>query len=158
MDLVLPIRAERRCCVSVKAILKTKGNAVITAGPTDTLQRIARLIAEYRIGAVVIVDGAKHPVGIVSERDIVNALASYGAHALELPAERVMSRNLLTCEMASTPDELLGIMTNSRVRHLPVVEEGRLIGIVSIGDVVKRKLDDASAEVGMLRDYVMAGR
>ena len=144
--------------MSVKAILKGKGNAVITAGPADTLQRIARLIAEYRIGAVVIVEGDKRPVGIVSERDIVNALASYGARALELPTEQVMSRNLITCETASATDELLGVMTNSRVRHLPVVEEGRLIGIISIGDVVKRKLDDASAEVGMLRDYVMAGR
>jgi CBS domain-containing protein len=142
----------------VRDILKNKGSAVVTAQPSDTLQQIARLIADHRIGAVVVADAAGAPLGIVSERDIVNALAASGAAALETPAERVMSRSLITCDRDQTADELLAIMTASRIRHLPVVEKGKLRGIVSIGDVVKLKLDEAATEVGQLREYVMAGR
>jgi CBS domain-containing protein len=144
--------------VIVSAILKGKGNAVVTAKPADTLHQISKLIAGHRIGAVVISAPDGRPAGIVSERDIVNALAASGAGALDKPVSEVMTRNLLTCEPGNSLDELMNIMTRSRVRHLPVVEQGRLVGIVSIGDVVKCKLDEASAEVGLLRDYVMAGR
>ena len=144
--------------MTVRSILKNKGAAVVTAVQGESLQRIAQLIAEYRIGAVVVVDEDDLPVAIVSERDIVNALAGFGASVLEMPASRVMSRGLLTCSLDQTADELLAVMTQSRVRHLPVVDDGRLVGIVSIGDVVKLKLDEAAAEVGLLRDYVMAGR
>ena len=144
--------------MNARDILKNKGPAVVTARQSDTLQRIARLIAEHRIGAVLVVDSDASPLGIVSERDIVNALAAFGAGMLEMPAERVMSRALLTCGLDHTADELLTTMTASRVRHLPVVENGKLLGIVSIGDVVKLKLDEAAAEVGQLREYVMAGR
>ena len=144
--------------VTVRAILKGKGAAVVTAVPGETLHRIAQLIAEYRIGAVLILDKEGRPVGIVSERDIVNAMAASGAAALALTAADAMSRNLMTCKPSDTADEILTVMTHSRVRHLPVMEDGQMIGIVSIGDVVKRKLDDAAAEVGLLRDYVMAGR
>jgi CBS domain-containing protein len=144
--------------VIVSAILKTKGSAVVTAKPSETLHHISRLIAEHRIGAVIISDPDGRPAGIVSERDIVIALATSGARALDKPAGETMTRNLLTCEPGNSVDELMTIMTKSRVRHLPVVEHGRLVGIVSIGDVVKCKLDEASAEMGLLRDYVMAGR
>jgi CBS domain-containing protein len=144
--------------VTVRAILKGKGAAVVTAVPGETLHRIAQLIAEYRIGAVLILDMEGHPVGIVSERDIVSALAASGAAALASTAADAMSRSLVTCKPTDTADEILAVMTHSRVRHLPVMEDGQLIGIVSIGDVVKRKLDDAAAEVGLLREYVMAGR
>ncbi|HZT18081.1 MAG TPA: CBS domain-containing protein [Dongiaceae bacterium] len=144
--------------MTVRNILKNKGAAVVTAKRDETLHRIAQLIAQHRIGAVVMVADDGAPVGIVSERDIVNALAAFGASVLDMPAGQVMSRGLLTCTLDQTADELLGTMTMSRVRHLPVVEGGRLLGIVSIGDVVKLKLDDAAAEVGMLREYVMAGR
>jgi len=142
----------------VRDILKNKGSAVVTARPSDTLHQIAKLIADHRIGAVVVADEAGAPLGIVSERDIVNALAASGAAVLETPAERVMSRALITCNRDQTADELLAIMTASRIRHLPVVEKGKLRGIVSIGDVVKLKLDEAATEVGQLREYVMAGR
>jgi CBS domain-containing protein len=144
--------------LTVRAILKAKGSNVVTAVAGEKLQRISQLIAQYRIGAVVIVDDEQHPIGIVSERDIVNALAAFGAAALEMASEEAMTRALLTCTPDHTADDLLAIMTNSRVRHLPVVVDGQLTGIVSIGDVVKGKLDEAAAEVGMLRDYVMAGR
>ncbi len=144
--------------MTVRAILKGKGAAVVTAVPGETLHRIAQLIAEYKIGAVLIIDKEGRPVGILSERDIVNALAAFGAAALGLSAAETMTRALVTCKPTDTADEILTVMTNSRVRHLPVMEDGQMIGIVSIGDVVKRKLDDAAAEVGLLRDYVMAGR
>jgi len=107
---------------------------------------------------VLILDKEGRPGGIVSERDIVNALSAYGAGALAMTAAETMTRNLVTCRPDNTPDEILAVMTNSRVRHLPVLDDGQMVGIVSIGDVVKRKLDDAAAEVGLLRDYVMAGR
>ncbi len=142
----------------VSAILKGKGSAVITAEPTENLLAISNLIAKHRIGAVIISEPGGALLGILSERDIVNAVAASGARALDKPASEVMTRNLLTCEPGNSVDELMTIMTRSRVRHLPVVEQGRLVGIVSIGDVVKCKLDEASAEVGLLRDYVMAGR
>ena len=144
--------------MNVENILKNKGSAVITARQSQTLHQIAKLIADHRIGAVVVVDAAGAPLGIVSERDIVNTLAASGAAALETPAERVMTRSLITCNRDKTADELLAIMTASRIRHLPVVEDGKLRGIVSIGDVVKLKLDEAATEVGQLREYVMAGR
>jgi CBS domain-containing protein len=144
--------------VTVRAILKTKGSSVVTSLANVTLHRLAQLIAQYRIGAVVIVDDEGHPQGIVSERDIVNALSAFGTAALDMVAGEVMSRGLLTCTPEHTAEDLLSIMTNSRVRHLPVVIDGQLAGIISIGDVVKCKLDEAAAEVGMLRDYVMAGR
>jgi len=144
--------------VIVSAILKGKGSAVITAEPTENLLAISNLIAKHRIGAVIISEPGGTLLGILSERDIVNAVAASGARALDKPASEVMTRNLLTCEPGNSVDELMTIMTRSRVRHLPVVEQGRLVGIVSIGDVVKCKLDEASAEVGLLRDYVMAGR
>jgi CBS domain-containing protein len=144
--------------MNVDNILRNKGSAVVTARQSQTLQQIAKLIAEHRIGAVVVVDAAGAPLGIVSERDIVNALAASGAAALETPAERVMTRSLITCTRDKTADELLAVMTASRIRHLPVVEGGKLLGIVSIGDVVKLKLDEAATEVGQLREYVMAGR
>jgi CBS domain-containing protein len=144
--------------LTVRTILKSKGAAVVTAVPGETLHRIAQLITEYRIGAVLILEREGHPAGIVSERDIVNALSAHGAGALSLTAGEAMSRNLLTCRPQDTADEVLAVMTNRRVRHLPVMEEGQMVGIISIGDVVKRKLDDAAAEVGLLRDYVMTGR
>jgi CBS domain-containing protein len=144
--------------MSVRAILKNKGSAVVTAVQGETLLRISKLIAEYRIGAVLVVDEQDRPVGIVSERDIVNALAAFGGSALETSAAEVMSRGLITVGLDHTSDELLATMTTSRIRHLPVVEGSKLLGIVSIGDVVKLKLDEAAAEVGLLRDYVMAGR
>jgi CBS domain-containing protein len=144
--------------VTVRAILKGKGAAVVTAVPGETLHRIAQLIAEYKIGAVLILDKEGRPVGILSERDIVNALAAFGAAALGLTAGETMTRHLVTCKPTDTADEILAVMTNSRVRHLPVMDDGQMIGIISIGDVVKRKLDDAAAEVGLLREYVMAGR
>ena len=144
--------------VTVRTILKGKGAAVVTAVPGESINRIAQLIAEYKIGAVLILDKEGRPVGIVSERDIVNALSAFGAAALAQTAGETMTRTLLTCKPTDTADEILAVMTNSRVRHLPVMEDGEMIGLVSIGDVVKRKLDDAAAEVGLLRDYVMAGR
>jgi CBS domain-containing protein len=144
--------------VIVSAILKGKGNAVVTARPTESLQAISKLLVKHRIGAVIVCEPAGPPLGILSERDIVNAVAAFGAPGLDRPASEAMTRDLLTCEPGNSVDELMTIMTNSRVRHLPVVEQGQLLGIVSIGDVVKCKLDEASAEVGLLRDYVMAGR
>jgi CBS domain-containing protein len=144
--------------VTVKAILKGKGAAIITAVPGESLHHVSQLIAKYRIGAVLVLDEHGRAIGIVSERDIVNALAAFGAAALDMAASEVMTRNLLTCSPDAAADEILTVMTNSRVRHLPVIENERLVGIVSIGDVVKRKLDDAAVEVGLLREYVMAGR
>jgi CBS domain-containing protein len=137
----------------VAHILADKGSDVITIEPEQTLADAARLLAERRIGAVVVAD-AQHPVqGIISERDIARAVARRGAAALEEPVSRHMTSKLFTCTRACTVSEIMEIMTDQKVRHVPVVEGGRLGGIISIGDVVKHRLAEMEAEQRAMGDY-----
>ena len=140
--------------MNVENILRNKGSAVVTARQSQTLQQIAKLIADHRIGAVVVVDAAGAPLGIVSERDIVNALARHGAGLLSLTVAQVMTRPVVTCDPAESVGELMAEMTNRRIRHLPVVQDGRLCGIVSIGDLVKNRLDEIEFEASSLRSFI----
>jgi CBS domain-containing protein len=142
----------------VQAILGNKGSKVVTVRPQATILDACRLLAEHRIGAVPVVDEDGRVAGIFSERDSVRAVAQQGSRALDLPLTEVMTRNVLTCKPEDSLDDLMGVMTTRRVRHLPVIEAGKLIGIVSIGDVVKHRLDQAALEVDSLREYVLAGR
>ena len=123
--------------MNVAAILRQKGRAVTTGQPDMTLQEIANKLAAKRIGAVVIVGQGGEVCGIVSERDIIRALATDGAAALAQPVAHTMTRQVVTCQETDTLDELMAMMTARRFRHLPVVTDGALVGIVSIGDVVK---------------------
>ena len=143
--------------MQVQAILGNKGGTVVSIQPQATIADACRLLAEHRIGAVLVMEDDR-VVGVFSERDTVRALAQHGGDALDIRLSEVMTRDVLTCSPEDGIDDIMGVMTARRVRHLPVVEDGRLIGIVSIGDVVKYRLDETKLEVESLRDYVLAGR
>lgn len=140
----------------VSQLLKTKGDLVFTAGPSDTVSAVAALLLARRVGALVVQD-AERVVGIVSERDIVRIVAERGADALERPVSDCMTRDVLFAEPTETVDELLGRMTDRRVRHLPVCIDERLVGILSIGDLVKNKISEVEAEASGLKAYIAAG-
>lgn len=146
----------------VETVLRAKGGGVVTARPDILMGEAASQLAANRIGAVVVVDGdGRGPriVGIFSERDIVRALANHGEAAFKMHIREFMSTNVVTCRPADTVEGLMAVMTNRRLRHLPVLDEGdALVGIITIGDVVKSRLDEATMVVESLRDYVSAGR
>jgi CBS domain-containing protein len=140
--------------MTVKDILSTKGSQVLTIEPTATLAAAVKLLAQRRIGALV-VTGAEHRiVGIISERDIVRVLGENGTAALDSPVAEVMTRKVVTCGQGETIAEIMERMTGGKFRHVPVVEQGRLVGIVSIGDVVKARLGELEHEHDALRDYI----
>jgi CBS domain-containing protein len=140
--------------MTVRTILSTKGSSVITIGPTATLDTAVRMLAERRIGALVVLGPEQRVIGILSERDIVRVLAEQGAAALAMPLAQVMTRKVQTCGQADTIGDLMEQMTTGKFRHIPVVEDDRLIGIVSIGDVVKERLHEIEREASELRDYI----
>jgi CBS domain-containing protein len=138
----------------IERILKGKSGIVATIGTQISLAEICAVLTERRIGALPVVDGTSL-VGIISERDVVHVLASHGADALKLKVADAMTRSVKTVTLATTVEQAMAIMTAGRFRHLPVVEKGRLIGIISIGDVVKARLDEQQNEVDNLRSYVV---
>jgi CBS domain-containing protein len=140
----------------VTQILKTKGDLVFTATPNDTVSAICALLHSRKVGAMVILDG-EDVAGIVSERDMVRALAEGGATALSQPVSAFMTRDVIFASPAESVDTLLEQMTDRRIRHLPVVEKGRLLGIVSIGDLVKYKISEVEAEADGLKAYISTG-
>ena len=140
--------------MTVAAILKHKGNDIVAVGPGTTIAELARLLAARRIGAVIVQEGGKHLLGIISERDIVVGIATHGAAALVMPAERLMTRAVTTVTPRTTVPEAMALMTAGRFRHLPVVLQDEVIGIVSIGDIVKARMMTQDGEVETLRAYV----
>jgi len=140
----------------VTQILKAKGDLVFTATPNDTVSAICALLHSRKVGAMVILDG-EDVAGIVSERDMVRALAEGGAGALSQPVSAFMTRDVIFASPAESVDTLLEQMTDRRIRHLPVVEKGRLLGIVSIGDLVKHKISEVEAEADGLKAYISTG-
>lgn len=140
----------------VAQILKDKGGEVFTCAPADSVAEAARALHERRVGAMVVCDGDK-VVGILSERDIVGALAKDGAAALQNPVSRYMTADVLFAKPAETVDSLMERMTDRRIRHLPVLHETRLTGIISIGDVVKCKIADSVQEAETLKAYIVSG-
>jgi CBS domain-containing protein len=140
----------------VSQLLKSKGEAVFTALPHETLQGAATMLHARRVGAMVVMDGDR-VVGILSERDVVRAVSEQGGAALSRPISEVMSRDVVFAEPKEPLDLLLERMTDRRIRHLPVCQDGRLIGIVSIGDLVKAKIAETEAEAQTLKAYITAG-
>jgi CBS domain-containing protein len=140
----------------VSQLLKTKGDLVFTAAPGDTVAAVSALLLARRVGALVVQE-AERVVGIVSERDIVRIVAERGAGALERPVAECMTADVLFAELTETVDELLTRMTDRRVRHLPVCRNERLVGILSIGDLVKWKISEVEAEASGLKAYIAAG-
>ncbi|MBX9925970.1 MAG: CBS domain-containing protein [Hyphomicrobiaceae bacterium] len=143
--------------MNVAMILKTKGRSVATVRPTALLSDVASTLATRKIGAVVVVGDQGKVVGILSERDVVRLLAERGTGALTMRVDECMTHNVITCSEASTIDELMETMTAGRFRHVPVVEDGALVGIISIGDVVKYHIADMSLEVSAMRSYLATG-
>jgi len=139
--------------MTVKAILTRKGRDVVSVRSDTSLADAAKSLAEYRIGAVLVMDS--HLEGILSERDIVRALAARGAAALDQPVEEVMTRKVVTCSERETVGDIMERMTAGKFRHLPVVESGRLVGLVSIGDIVKYRVEEMERESVALREYIL---
>lgn len=140
--------------MTVKAILREKGGDVFAMSPEVTLREVARELTERNIGAVVILDGDEL-VGILSERDLVRRLARDGAGALERTAASAMTAQVETCHLADSIEDVMARMTASRFRHLPVVDGARLVGLVSIGDVVKRRIEKAVRDQEEMRAYIL---
>ena len=140
--------------MNVEAILKGKGRSVMTIAPTATDPDAVDLLREKGIGALVVSSDGATVAGILSERDVVHALADRGAGLLALQVSALMTRHVFTCQPGDSIDELMAEMTERRIRHLPVIENGRLAGIVSIGDVVKNRLDEIEAEASSLRQFI----
>jgi CBS domain-containing protein len=140
--------------MTVEHILRSKGRNVVTIEPEQTLAQAAQLLSERRIGAVVVGNQFRAVLGILSERDIVRAVASRGPAALDEPVSESMTEKVVTCTGASAINELMEIMTDGKFRHVPVVENGRLCGIVSIGDIVKRRIEEVEQEAEQIREYI----
>lgn len=140
--------------MNVSQLLGDKGHDVVSVPPHRTLTEAIRTLSEKRIGAVVVTGADGALVGILSERDIIRALGAGGAAALESPVSRAMTPKVVTCRPQTSVDELMEIMTSGRFRHVPVVENGRIAGIVSIGDVVKYRVAEIEAEGRAMRDYI----
>jgi len=143
--------------MNVAAILKAKGRAVTTARTDATLLDISAKLAVKRIGAIVIVGEEGKVVGIISERDVIKAIAERGADALKMAVADVMTRAVVSCHETSTLEQLMSTMTQGRFRHLPVTEDGALVGIISIGDVIKHHIAEVEMEVSAMRGYLATG-
>ena len=143
--------------MNVAGILTDKGGDVFAISPEDTVRAAAQALDEKGVGAMVVLDPGGEVVGVVSERDIACEVARHGAASLESRVVDCMSRDVVTASPTDTVDHLMNLMTDRRIRHLPVIDEGKLVGVVSIGDVVKRKVHEAEADADALRTYITAG-
>jgi len=139
--------------MTVRAILESKGRQVVTIEPGAKVSAAVKLLSERRIGAVLVMQDGRIE-GILSERDIVRGLGERGASVLDEPVHAVMTGKVVTCKSADTVAALMETMTEGKFRHLPVVEEGRLVGLISIGDVVKRRVTEYEQEQEAMRDYI----
>jgi CBS domain-containing protein len=140
--------------MNVHTILRGKGKSVVTIHPDATIERAVAVLRLRGIGALVVSDDGEKVAGILSERDIVDALGQYGADLLAVSVSEVMTCPVVTCEPEDSVADLMAEMTNRRIRHFPVVEDGRLIGIVSIGDLVKSRLDEIEYEAHSMRSFI----
>ena len=140
----------------IGSILRGKGSEVVSVGPEDTVLSVARILSERRIGAALVRDAAGALLGIISERDIVRGMASHGPGTTGLKAEQFMTRDLITVTPQTLVTHALGLMTQRRVRHLPVLDGEKLCGMISIGDLVKARIEEAEQEAQELKAYVTA--
>jgi len=143
--------------MKVATILGGKGREVITTNPDATLLDVVETLREHRIGCIIVADGKKGIAGIVSERDVVRAIAASGADILGSPVSGCMTRKVVTCALDDTIDTIMAKMTEGRFRHMPVVEDGKLVGLISIGDVVKLRIEQAEQEASAMRNYIATG-
>ncbi|HMJ77715.1 MAG TPA: CBS domain-containing protein [Iamia sp.] len=142
----------------VEGLLRNKGDDVATVAPSATVGVVVAALAEHKVGALVVSEDGQRVDGIVSERDVVRALAEHGGDALDREVATIMTTKVVTCDLSTTVDELSTLMTEGRYRHVPVVVDGALAGIVSIGDVVKSHIKDLEDEKQTLHEYISGGR
>jgi CBS domain-containing protein len=138
----------------VSSILKHKGHDVVTVAPQQTVSWVVRVLAENRIGAVPVINQEGQLVGIISERDIIRGMAEHADGVVTLPADRLMTREVKTCSSEDQLVDIMEVMTLQRIRHLPVIQNGALHGIISIGDVVKQRLEEVQSDAEELRRYI----
>lgn len=137
----------------IKNIIQRKGNEIISVEPTCTVSDVARLLAERRIGAVLVMDGDKL-VGVLSERDVVRGVAISGGSVLDESVVSLMTKTIVTCSLSKHVNEALALMTERRIRHLPIVEDGKLVGMISIGDLVNARINEVEQEADALKTYI----
>lgn len=140
--------------MTVKSILSEKGRDVVTLAPSETLAGAIKTLAQYKIGAVVVTSPTGRIEGILSERDIVRVIAAEGEAVLRKPVTVAMTAKVKTCNEGATVNEVMEIMTQGRFRHLPVEKNGQLTGIISIGDVVKRRMSEIEKEAEQIKQYI----
>jgi CBS domain-containing protein len=138
--------------MSISDVLHGKGHQVVKVRTTDTVETAVRRLAEHRIGAVVVEDQWMRHTGIFSERDLLNAIAKHGSAVLTFQVEKLMSAPVVTCRLTDRVETAMAAMTMAKIRHLPVIDGGQLVGIVSIGDLVKHRLDEKALEANVLLD------
>ncbi len=143
--------------MTVATILKTKGNNIVTVNVGESVADTAVLLAKYKIGAVLVLDQTGKVTGVLSERDIVRALATSGSGCLNQNVEDLMTKDVICCAPSDTIDQVMALMTDRRIRHLPVMDGSELKGFISIGDVVKRRISDVEQEAAAMRDYIATG-
>jgi CBS domain-containing protein len=144
--------------MKVSDILKAKGTRVLTVGPEETISTFIKRITSEKVGAMVVSTDGARPEGIITERDIVHGLAKHGAELLAMEIREVMTRRVIVCAPGDSIKAVMIQMIRGRTRHLPVMDGGRLAGMVSIGDVVKNRLENAELEANVLRDYITTAR
>ncbi len=143
--------------MKVAEILKQKGQDVISVRPTETIDTLSHRLRLARIGAMVVTGEGGALIGIISERDIVHGIAEHGASCLELTVADLMTQRVITCAPEDSVTRISRLMTDNRIRHLPVVNGTGLVGVISVGDVVKNWLEEMSLEANVLRDIAIAG-
>jgi len=142
--------------MSVATILKNKGNNVFSVRPEHSMSDVAALLTNKNVGVLVVCDAKGKVIGLVSERDVVKNVAIYGKGAHDMPVRNFMSSPPVVCSLQDSAKQILQVMTDRRIRHLPVIDQEELVGIVSIGDAVNFRLQEAQEEVGVLRDIATA--
>ncbi len=141
--------------MNVGIILAHKGRDIVTIDPAQNLDAAIKLLADRHIGAALVLGADRRIAGIITERDVVRALAEHGVSALDKPVSQTMTRKVETCNESESVASIMERMTAGKFRHLPVIDQGRLVGLVSIGDIVKHRVDEMERELGAMRDYIM---
>lgn len=143
--------------MTVKAILKQKGDRVVAVRPDDTVGSVCSILDKERIGAVLVRDADQRVIGVVSERDVVRSIARLGRDMLDHTVSSIMTRDVHFCSPEDSVDQVMAQMTDRRIRHLPVLKRGKLVGMISIGDVVKQRIADHEMEAEAMKAYIATG-
>ena len=143
--------------MKVESILKNKGGEIISVSPTDSVMHAVEVLCKYKVGALMVREASGAIAGVLSERDVARNLPEFGGDLLDKHVSSIMTANVITCDVHDDIAEVMEVMTSKKIRHLPVLEDGKLVGVISIGDVVKLKIAEAEAEAEVLKQYISAG-